>query len=93
MNASNFRKSRLATAKKATINIRRLRLRTFIGFNPEEKEKMQDHLSTLLESLPLGVLGLDRLGRICSLNRRAAEIQQCLDLHHADMAWRDKETT
>ncbi len=29
-------------SKRATINIRNLRLRTFIGFNPEEKEKQQD---------------------------------------------------
>ncbi len=30
------------TAKFATINIQNLRLRTFIGFNPEEMEKHQD---------------------------------------------------
>lgn len=29
-------------AKRATIHIRNLRLRTFIGFNPEEMEKQQD---------------------------------------------------
>jgi len=29
-------------ASQATINIRNLRLRTYIGFNPEEKEKQQD---------------------------------------------------
>ncbi len=29
-------------AKHATINISNLRLRTFIGFNPEEREKQQD---------------------------------------------------
>jgi len=29
-------------ASRATINIRNLRLRTFIGFNPEETEKKQD---------------------------------------------------
>lgn len=29
-------------ASEATINIRNLRLRTYIGFNPEEKEKQQD---------------------------------------------------
>ena len=28
--------------KNAVINIKNLRLRTFIGFNPEEKEKKQD---------------------------------------------------
>jgi D-erythro-7,8-dihydroneopterin triphosphate epimerase len=28
--------------KQATINISNLRLRTFIGFNPEEKQKKQD---------------------------------------------------
>lgn len=31
-----------AAPKMATINIRNLRLRTFIGFNPEETEKQQD---------------------------------------------------
>ena len=31
-----------ASLKNAVINIRDLRLRTFIGFNPEEMEKMQD---------------------------------------------------
>ena len=30
------------TLGEATINIRNLRLRTFIGFNPEEKAKQQD---------------------------------------------------
>ena len=30
------------TAQFATINIRNLRLRTYIGFNPEEMEKQQD---------------------------------------------------
>jgi len=29
-------------SKRATINIKNLRLRTFIGFNPEEMEKKQD---------------------------------------------------
>jgi len=33
---------RPAPSKNATINIRNLRLRTFIGFNPEETEKKQD---------------------------------------------------
>jgi D-erythro-7,8-dihydroneopterin triphosphate epimerase len=31
-----------ALVKRATINIKNLRLRTFIGFNPEEMEKKQD---------------------------------------------------
>jgi len=31
-----------STPKEAIINIRNLRLRTFIGFNPEEREKQQD---------------------------------------------------
>ena len=30
------------SARQATIHIRNLRLRTFIGFNPEEMEKQQD---------------------------------------------------
>lgn len=32
----------LRAVSKATINVRNLRLRTFIGFNPEEMEKQQD---------------------------------------------------
>ena len=32
----------LPTVNKATIHVRNLRLRTFIGFNPEEMEKKQD---------------------------------------------------
>lgn len=31
-----------APSKRATINVKNLRLRTFIGFNPEEMEKKQD---------------------------------------------------
>ena len=34
--------SALPGVSKATINVRNLRLRTFIGFNPEEMEKRQD---------------------------------------------------
>jgi D-erythro-7,8-dihydroneopterin triphosphate epimerase len=34
--------SRRRQPDKAVINIRDLRLRTFIGFNPEERQKMQD---------------------------------------------------
>lgn len=50
MNASTFRKNRLATAKKATIKIHRLRLRTFIGFNPEENAlRFADSVSLTLE--------------------------------------------
>ncbi len=43
----------------------------------EENERMQGYLSTLLESLPIGVVGADRQGGVCSLNRRAAEILEC----------------
>ena len=32
----------LRAVNKATINVRNLRLRTYIGFNPEEMEKKQD---------------------------------------------------
>lgn len=42
MKPMQLRNSRPAPVRKATINIRNLRLRTFIGFNPEEMEKMQD---------------------------------------------------
>lgn len=42
--------------------------------NLEEKQKMEAYLSTLLESLPLGVLGVDSKGRICSANRHGQEI-------------------
>jgi D-erythro-7,8-dihydroneopterin triphosphate epimerase len=38
--AAIVNRSRVST--NATINIRNLRLRTFIGFNPEETEKQQD---------------------------------------------------
>lgn len=34
--------NRTGTSTDATINIRNLRLRTFIGFNPEEMQKQQD---------------------------------------------------
>ena len=42
MNPMRLRNSRSVPVKNATITIRNLRLRTFIGFNPEEMEKMQD---------------------------------------------------
>jgi D-erythro-7,8-dihydroneopterin triphosphate epimerase len=41
MSARNSRSARHA-ARRATINVRNLRLRTYIGFNPEETEKRQD---------------------------------------------------
>jgi signal transduction histidine kinase len=43
----------------------------------EENERMQGYLSTLLECLPIGVVGADRQGGVCSVNRRAAEILEC----------------
>jgi len=42
MKTMRLTKSRPEPVGNATINIRNLRLRTFIGFNPEEMEKMQD---------------------------------------------------
>ena len=42
MNPMRLRNNRPGPVKNATITIRNLRLRTFIGFNPEEREKMQD---------------------------------------------------
>jgi signal transduction histidine kinase len=42
--------------------------------NLREKQRVQDYLSTLLESLPIGVIGADPRGRVTSCNRRAAEI-------------------
>ncbi|HUT24007.1 MAG TPA: ATP-binding protein [Sumerlaeia bacterium] len=42
--------------------------------NLREKQRVQDYLSTLLESLPIGVIGADPGGRVTSCNRRAAEI-------------------
>ncbi|MFP4579626.1 MAG: sensor histidine kinase [Candidatus Sumerlaeia bacterium] len=42
--------------------------------NLDEKQKMQDYLSTILESLPMGVLGLDEAGVIQSCNQSAAHI-------------------
>ena len=41
MNAHDHQSAR-RTARHATINVRNLRLRTYIGFNPEETEKRQD---------------------------------------------------
>lgn len=42
MQATHLRSNRAVPAKNATIHVRNLRLRTFIGFNPEEMEKQQD---------------------------------------------------
>ena len=42
--------------------------------NLDEKQKMQNHLSTLLESLPVGVIAVDCEGFVCSLNGCAAKI-------------------
>ena len=40
--SKNIRASNNPVPSLATIDVRNLRLRTFIGFNPEEKEKQQD---------------------------------------------------
>ena len=42
--------------------------------NLREKEKVQAYLSTLLESLPVGVLGISSDGAVHSCNKRAAVI-------------------
>lgn len=42
--------------------------------NLAEKQRVKDYLATLLESLPIGVLGLDGAGCVLSSNRRANEI-------------------
>jgi D-erythro-7,8-dihydroneopterin triphosphate epimerase len=42
MNSQAAIANRTKVSTDATINIRNLRLRTFIGFNPEEKQKQQD---------------------------------------------------
>lgn len=42
--------------------------------NLAEKERVEAYLSTLLESLPVGVVGVDVEGRVCSANRAAGEI-------------------
>lgn len=42
MESNRFIQDRPAPQRIATITISNLRLRTFIGFNPEEMEKMQD---------------------------------------------------
>jgi signal transduction histidine kinase len=52
----------------------------------EENERMQGYLSTLLESLPIGVVGADRQGGVCSLNRRATEILECGQLDVSRMS-------
>ena len=45
--------------------------------NLKEKEEVQAYLSTVLESLPVGVIGIDRAGAISSCNRSASEILEC----------------
>ena len=42
MKTTHLRPNRSDRAMKAMINVRNLRLRTYIGFNPEERTKMQD---------------------------------------------------
>ena len=44
--------------RRATINVRNLRLRTFIGFNPEEKEKQQDVVINLEIDYAVGATAL-----------------------------------
>jgi len=46
------------SATQATIRIRDLRLRTFIGFNPEEKEKQQDVVINIRIDYRLGAAAL-----------------------------------
>jgi len=45
-------------ASSATINIRNLRLRTYIGFNPEEREKQQDIVINIEVSYAVGPAAL-----------------------------------
>jgi len=59
MKATRFRNDRAAPIRKATINVRNLRLRTFIGFNPEEREKMQDVVISIEISYRLDPSALD----------------------------------
>jgi len=42
MQPTPIKRKKPVPSKRATINIRNLRLRTYIGFNPEEKAKQQD---------------------------------------------------
>ncbi|MFW6286592.1 MAG: histidine kinase dimerization/phospho-acceptor domain-containing protein, partial [Candidatus Sumerlaeota bacterium] len=42
--------------------------------NLEERRRMEEYLSTLLESLPTGVIGLSAAARVHSLNRAACQI-------------------
>ena len=56
----NEKRNRLRTSlQNAVINIRNLRLRTFIGFNPEEKEKMQDVVINIEINYSIGESVLD----------------------------------
>ena len=47
------------TPEIATINIQNLRLRTYIGFNPEEQEKQQDIVINITTRYKVSVSALD----------------------------------
>jgi len=64
-------------SRLAQLNVELEEANARLHHNLAENQKMRDYLSTLLESLPVGVIGVDGSGRVCSLNRRAAEILGC----------------
>ena len=59
MKPNRFKPSRSAPQRVATITISNLRLRTYIGFNPEEMEKMQDVVINISISYHLAEAALD----------------------------------
>jgi len=57
-----------------------------LRMNLEERRRMEEYLSTLLESLPTGVIGVSADGRVHSLNRAASTILQRDDKAASDVA-------
>ena len=55
----------------AELNLELEEANSQLRHNLEEKQKMENYLSTLLESLPIGVIGVDVKGAISSCNRQA----------------------
>lgn len=58
----------------AELNLELEEANTRLTRNLRQKELMQDYLSTLLETLPVGVLGLDQHHQIRSCNEKGCEI-------------------
>lgn len=61
-------------ARIAELNLELEQANARLRRNLDEKQTMQEYLSTLLESLPVGVIGADSAGNVTSMNRCVAEI-------------------